>query len=233
MKIQLYLNLLSCFFCAAGYGQYEKNTTYGMKLGPLYSKISNLPEMIKGRNNTLNNSTIENQGAYGLEGGFFLNYKLPDTRVALQPEILFRQTGDKITYSDATGKNYELKLNYSYLTIGALYKTYPYEGLNIGLGAFYGINLSPNNISYSSNEADGMYDVTTRQFYVDGLEGQGDFSLCFGLGYELHQSVHFDLRYYYGINDVIATNPSTFQFIENQNKSSSISFTVGYSFHQW
>jgi len=233
MKVILYFALFSCLANASLYGQYENNTTYGMKLGPLYSQISNLPEMIKGRNNSLDNSTLENKGTYGLEGGFFLNYKLPDTRVALQPEILFRQSGDKISYSDPTGKKYELKLNYSYLEIGALYKVYPFEGLNIGLGAFYGINLSPNNISYSSNEANGMYDVATRQFYVDGLEGKGDFSLCFGLGYELHQSIHFDLRYYYGISDVIKTNPSSFQFIENQNKSSVFCFSVGYSFHQW
>lgn len=233
MKVLLYVLTLSYCFSSVLYGQYETNITYGLKVGGLYSTISNLPESIKGRDNSLDNSTLKSDGKYGLEGGFFVNMKLHDTRVAIQPEILFRQSGETITYNDTSGKEYELKFDYSYLEIGALYKAYPFEGANIGIGAFYGINIAPNNIAYSSNEAGGLYDVATRQFYKDGLEGKGDFSLCFALGYELHESIHFDLRYYYGVSDVVKSNASSFQFIENQNKSSIFCFSVGYSFHQW
>jgi hypothetical protein len=233
MKVILRL-LIFCSFCnVVLYGQNETNITYGLKFGGLYSKISNLPESIKGRDNTFDNSTMESKGAYGLEGGFFLNCKLYDTRVAIQPEILFRQSGETVNYHDTTGKEFELGLHYAYLQIGALYKVYPYEGLNLGFGAFYGISLSPNNVTYSSNEAGGMYDVATRQFYQDGLDGADDFSLCFDLGYELHQSIHFDLRYYLGVKDVVKSNASSFQFIENQNKSGVVSFSLGYSFHEW
>lgn len=233
MKVILYLSIIPFFFNTLSYSQNETNITYGLKFGGLSSKISNLPESIKGRDNTADNSTIETKGVYGLEGGFFLNLKLRDTRVAIQPEILFRQSGEKATYRDAVGKEYELGLHYSYLQIGALYKVYPYEGLNLGFGAFYGISLSPNNITYTSNESGGLYDVATRQFYQDGLDGADDFSACFAVGYELHQSIHFDLRYYLGVKDVVKSNASSFQFIENQNKSSVLSFSVGYSFHQW
>lgn len=233
MKIKLNVLLFFFFINTAIYGQHETNITYGLKFGALHSTISNLPESIRGRDNTFDNSVMESKGAYGLEGGFFMNLKLYDTRVAIQPEILFRQSGEKIEYKDALGKEFELGLHYSYIQIGALYKVYPYEGLNLGFGAFYGISLSPNNITYTSNEAGGMYDVATRQFYQDGLDGTDDFSLCFSLGYELHQSIHFDLRYYLGVKDVVNSNPSSFQFIENQNKSSVICFSVGYSFHQW
>jgi hypothetical protein len=233
MKVILYLSILSCFFNIEVYGQNETNITYGLKLGGLYSKINNLPESIKGRDNTFDNSVMESKGGYGIEGGFFLNLKLYDTRVAIQPEILFRQSAQTVNYHDSTGKKFELGLNFSYLEIGALYKVYPYEGLNLGFGAFYGISLSPNNITYKSNEAGGMYDVSTRQFYQDGLDGADDFSLCFALGYELHKSIHFDLRYYLGVKDVVKSNASTFQFIENQNKSGVVSFSLGYSFHQW
>ena len=233
MRIRLYLLLFSGLYSMIVTAQYENNSTYGLKFGALYSKISNLPEMIRGRNNTLDNSTIESKGAYGVEGGFFLNYKLPDTRVALQPEILYRQSEETVSYNDITNKKYELQFKYSYLVVGALYKAYPYKGLNAGIGAFYGVNLSPSALEYASNEADGMYDVATRQFYKDGLDGKDDFSLCFALGYELRQSLHIDLRYYYGISDVVSSNTSSFQFIENQNKSSVFSFSVGYSFHQW
>lgn len=233
MKVILHLLIFSCFFNIALYGQNETNITYGLKLGGLYSKISNLPESIKGRDNTFDNSVMESKGAYGLEGGFFMNCKLYDTRVAIQPEILFRQAGETVNYRDTTGKEFELGLHYSYLQLGALYKVYPYEGLNLGFGAFYGISLSANNITYESNQAEGMYDVATRQFYKDGLDGADDFALCFAVGYELHQSIHFDLRYYLGVKDVVKSNSSSFQFIENQNKSSVICFSLGYSFHQW
>jgi len=43
--------------------------------------------------------------------------------------------------------------------------------------------------------------------------------LCFALGYELHENIHFDLRYYLGVKDVVKSNASSFQFNENQNKS--------------
>jgi hypothetical protein len=233
MKVLCYLSVFSCFFTASLYSQNETNITYGLKFGVLHSSFSNLPESIKGRDNTLDNSVLESKGAYGLEGGFFLNCKLYDTRVAIQPELLFRQSGATVNYHDSTGKEFELGLQYSYLEFGALYKVYPYEGLNLGFGAFYGISLSPNNVSYTSNEAGGMYDVATRQFYKDGLDGADDFSICFALGYELRESLHFDLRYYLGVKDMIKSNASSFQFIENQNKSSVFCFSLGYSFHQW
>ena len=86
---------------------------------------------------------------------------------------------------------------------------------------------------YTRSEEKGMYDVATRQFYQDGLNGADDFSLCFAVGYELHKSIHFDMRYYLGVKDVVNSNPSSFQFIENQNKSSVFCFSLGYSFHQW
>lgn len=233
MKVILPLLIFSCLINAPVYSQNETNITYGLKLGAIHSTFSNLPESIKGRDNTFDNSVMESKGKLGIEGGFFINCKLYDTRVAIQPEILFRQSGETIKYRDAVGKEFELGLNYAFLQIGALYKVYPYEGLNLGFGAFYGINLSPNDVTYTSNEAGGMYDVATRQFYKDGLDGADDFSLCLALGYELHKSIHFDLRYYLGVKDMVKSNASSFQFIENQNKSSVFSFSVGYSFHQW
>lgn len=232
MKVIPYFLLLSTFINVL-HSQNQTTVTYGIKLGGLTCGISNLPESIQGRDNTFDSHVMESKGGYGLEGGFFLNFKLYDTRVAIQPELLFRDSSQTVAYRDTTGKEFELGLHYSYLQLGALYKVYPYEGLNLGFGAFYGINLSPNNISYTSNEAGGMYDVATRQFYIDGLEGSDDFSLCFALGYELHQSIHFDLRYYLGVKDMVESNASSFQFIENQNKSSVFCFSVGYSFHQW
>lgn len=229
----LFLLTLSCFINNMLYGQNETNITYGLKLGALHSTFSNLPACIKGRDNSFDNSVMKTTGAYGLEGGFFLNYKLSGTRIAIQPEILFRKSGEKVAYHDVVGKEFELGLHYAYLQLGAFYKVYPYAGLNLGFGAFYHINLSPHDITYTSNEANGLYDVVIRQFYLDGLKGTDDFSMCFALGYELKDNIHFDFRYYVGVKDMIESTPASFSFIENQNNSRTLCFSIGYSFHQW
>ena len=233
MKPLPLLIVFSFFYSTALYSQNESNITYGLKLGALHSEFSNLPESIKGRDNTVDNSVMKSKGAYGFEGGFFVNCKLSGTRVAIQPEILFRQSGVTVNYHDVVGKEFELGLQYFYLQLGASYRVYPYKGLNLGFGAFYSVNVSPHNISYTSNEANGFYDIEIRQFYQDGLRGTDDFSLCFALGYELRQSIHFDLRYYLGVKDMVESTASSFKFIENQNKSSTVCFSIAYSFHQW
>ena len=188
MKRKYITLIFSMIFSFIAFSQHKENLTYGLKLAALQSKISNLPEMISGRDNSLSNYSLNNKGKFGVEGGFFLNYKLPDSRVALQPEILYRSAGEIIDYENTTGKTYTLTLNYSYITIGALYKIYPLAGLNIGAGLFYSANLSPNKVLYESNEAGGLYDVATRQFYRDGINGKDNFELSFSLGYELRES---------------------------------------------
>jgi hypothetical protein len=229
----LFLTFCIGFLFSNAFGQHQETVTYGFKLGGLYATIGNLPESIRGRDNSFDNSTLESKGKFGMEGGLFLNYKLPNTRVAIQTELLYRLAGENVAYSDPLGKKYDLSFSYSYLQLGGIYKAYPYKGANFGIGAFYGVNLSPNNIDYSSNEAEGIYDVATRQFYIDGLEGANDFSLCFNLGYELKQSIHFDFRYYFGVSDAINSTASSFQFIENLNRSNTFVFSIGYSLHEW
>lgn len=215
------------------YSQITETFTYGLKVGALQSSISNIPEMISGRDNSFSNYSLKSDKIFGAEGGFFLNYKLPNTRVAIQTELLYRKAGDKVSYSNDLGKNYLLTFNYSYITFGALYKIYPIAGLNIGAGAFYSKNISSGEIEYESNEFDGRYDVINRQFYRDALKGSDDFSLAFNLGYEIEPGFHIDFRYYLGVSDAITNKGSDFKFIENKNTTSTFGIALGYSIHQW
>lgn len=231
------MNRLSFVFLlvsAVLFGQYQENLTYGLKVGVLHSKITNLPEMIIGREHNLTQFSLQNRGKYGIEGGVFLNYKFPDSRVAIQPEILFRQSGERVEYHHSiTGKQYTLDFNYSYLVIGATYKLYPISGFNLGVGAHYAKILTPNGIEYTSNEYNGMYDTNYRQFYREGIVAKDDFNLSFSLGYEMANSFHFDLKYYLGVGDVIGNRNTSFQFLENTNRNSLFTLSVGYSFHHW
>ncbi|MCK0202725.1 PorT family protein [Ornithobacterium rhinotracheale] len=226
--------LLLLLIPVLGYSQYFENLTYGLKLGAIRSTITNIPEMLIGREHHLSQFTMEAKEIYGVEGGVFLNYKFPDSRVAIQPEVMYRTGGVKIFYNnESINQKYNLKFNYSYLLIGGVYKLYPYQGFNFGIGGFYSKILTPNAVEYNSNEYNGLYDTKYRQFYKDGIVGQDDFNLSFSLGYELRQSFHFDLRYYLGVGDMIKSHSTTFQFLENTNRNSFISLALGYSFDTW
>lgn len=231
--VKKYILLSSFLVSFFGYSQITETYTYGLKLGGLQSSISNLPEMLSGRDNSASNYKLQSDKVIGVEGGFFLNYKLPDTRVAIQTELLYRKAGDRVSFSNDLGDTYLLTFNYSYLTFGALYKIYPLAGLNIGAGAFYSKNLGPGSIEYESNQFDGRYDIVNRQFYRDALKGSDDFSLAFNVGYEIEPGFHIDLRYYLGISDAISNKKPDFTFIENKNTTSILSISVGYSIHEW
>lgn len=229
-----FLSVIFVFSSLLSYAQYEENLTYGLKAGGLHSSVTNLPEMIIGREHHLTSFSLQGKGKYGVEGGVFLNYKFPDTRTAIQPEVLYRKAGAQIHYSNPNkNEQYQLDLNYSYLVIGATYKLYPFSGFNFGVGAYYYKNLTPNALEYTSNIQGGLYDTIYRQFYRDGIIGKDDFSLSFSLGYELRNSFHFDVRYYLGVGDMIGNRSTSFQFLENTNRNSLIALSVGYSFHQW
>ena len=210
------LGLMLLLISGLSKSQYLDNLTYGLKLGALHSRVTNLPEMLIGRENNRQLFDITSKGVFGVEGGLFLNYKFPESRVAIQPELLFRYSGSEVNYNnETTGSSYKLGLRYSYLMLGGIYKVYPFLGLNIGIGAFYSKNLTPHAISYNSNERNGLYDTNFRQFYREGIVGKDD------------------LRYYHGVGDMIGNRVTSFQFLENTNRSSHLSLSVGYSFNNW
>lgn len=214
--------------------QYSDNLTYGLKIGVVHSMTTNIPEMLLGRERYLSAFEMKTRGVYGVEGGLFLNYKFHDTRAAIQPEILYRKGGEQLWYQNSvSGQEYLLDFKYSYIVIGALYKLYPFQGLNLGIGVHYAKNLQPHSIEYTSNESDGRFDTNYRQFYRDGIVGKDDFNLSFNIGYELNNAFHFDLRYYLGIADGIGTRNTSFQFIENTNRNTIFALSLGYSFHNW
>ncbi|MEJ8605190.1 outer membrane beta-barrel protein [Riemerella anatipestifer] len=214
--------------------QYMDNLTYGVKVGGLHSTITNLPEMIVGRDHNKTLFSIDSKGAYGAEGGLFLNYKLPHSRVAIQPEFLYRKAGDRVVYhNQMTGQEYTLDFNYSYLVFGASLKVYPYKGINFGVGGFYAKSLTPSALEYTSNENGGRYDTNYRQFYRDGIVGKDDFNLSFSVGYELSQAFHFEARYYLGVGDMISNRSTSFQFLENTNRNSVMTLSLGYNFSNW
>ena len=231
IKFYSFIAFISSALC---FSQYNDNLSYGLKVAALHSTTTHIPEMLIGREHNLTNFQMKTKGVYSVEGGFFVNYKFSNTRTAIQPELIYRKGGEKLHYHNSqSGQEYDIDFKYSYLILGSIYKIYPYEGLNFGIGVHYAKNLTPHNIEYSSNEFDGRHDTNYRQFYRDGIIGKDDFNLSFNVGYELANDFHFDLRYYLGIGDAIGTRSTSFQFTENTNRNSFLALSLGYSFHNW
>ncbi|WP_018676025.1 outer membrane beta-barrel protein [Riemerella columbina] len=235
MKVLDKLILIGAIECISlVQAQYMDTFTYGLKVGALHSNMTNLPEMIIGRDYNKTQFTMDHKGGFGVEGGVFANYKLPHSRVALQPELLYRKTKSQVLYHNTiTNQEYTVDFNYSYLVLGASFKVYPYKGLTVGVGAFYAKNLNPSALEYTSNEFDGRYDTNYRQFYREGIVGKDDFNLSCSVGYELAEAFHFEARYYMGVGDAVGNRSTSFQFLENTNRTSTITLALGYNFSNW
>ena len=84
------LGLILLLISGLSKGQYLDNLTYGLKLGALHSRITNLPEMLIGRENNRQQFDINGKGVFGVEGGFFLtiNFQTPAWRYSLSFSIV-------------------------------------------------------------------------------------------------------------------------------------------------
>jgi len=110
------------------------------------------------------------------------------------------------------------------------YKAYIFRGLNPGTGPRIGFNLSPGDIYYTSNGEDQFGpDIRIQQQMRDVSTGRINFSAGVSAGYEFDFGISIDVRYYYGITDVIETSVNNFHFIENHNNSNALQFTIGYA----
>jgi hypothetical protein len=212
--------------------QYGVDLTYGIKAGGTYSKVSNLSGMIVSEDYFLG-YTLEEKYRFGGSIGLFLNYKFPDTRIALQPEINYSMQGGDLQYHDIRGLDYKVQFKYNYIALTALVKVYPWGGFNLGIGPVLSFNLNSDNIEYSSNQKDFGFgdDIETRQAFRNVIKGKTDFSIALNLGYEWENGLMVEARYNLGIGDMIETQVNGYKFIENTNKSSVFMLSVGYAFN--
>ncbi|MDR2122971.1 MAG: PorT family protein [Flavobacteriaceae bacterium] len=231
-KMKRYLIILVLISGNMVRSQFLENLTYGIKAGGTYSRIGNLSKMIVSEE-YYQDYTMKEEVRWGCEAGLFLNYKFPDTRIALQPEILYSMQGGKIKYNDINGLNYQMDFNYNYLTLVSLVKVYPIGGLNLGLGPVLSFNLTPGAIEYESNQEyfNLGRDLETRQILRNTIKGKTDFSLVANLGYEFENGLMFEVRYKIGLTDVIETQVNGYKFVENHNPCNVFTLTVGYAFN--
>lgn len=233
-KIILLLVLVSTKSILA---QGDREITYGLFGGGIYSKMSNIPDalIVKG---LYDNFTLKEEGKFGGTGGVFINWKYPYAKVAIQTEISYSGQGTDVNYEDAKGLKYKITFGYSYINVGAQFKYYPVEGLYVGFGPHISFNIAADNIKYTSNAqqifADsGVYfepDANVQKVLKESFTGKNYFSGIFSIGYEFESKLTIGARYSLGLTDALTTEENGHRYSENKNKINSISLIIGYSF---
>jgi hypothetical protein len=204
-----------------------KNPQFGFKAGTVYSNITDLSKTLVSES-YYTGYTFENYNKWGFTGGIFLNYKFEETISAIYSEISYSRLGNRLHYSDVQGLDYDFTVKYEYLNWELWYKAYIIGGLHVGIGSRLGFNLTPGALYYSSNGEDRFGpDIRIQQQMRDVLKGRTNFSAAVGAGFEIPNGLCIDVRYYYGISDVMETEVNNFHFIENKNLSRAIQVTLG------
>lgn len=208
---------------------------FGPVFGVSASEITEIPTV---RNiPSANFEPLEQEIDYqiGMVLGGFVGYQWPSKKLGASMEVLLAQRGAKYELnatrlSDNAEINEKIEFNYNYLSMPFLLRYYPYRGLNLGVGPQFGFNLTPTNIKYESS-TDGVpndNDLNTQQLQRQWLKAKGDLGFVFALGYEFGFGLGVDVKYFLGQSDVIETQPNNGNYIEADNRSNSLSFSLLY-----
>ena len=233
-KIILLLLLVSTKSLLA---QGDREITYGLFAGGIYSSMSNLPDVIVPKG-IYEGYTLNEEGKFGGTAGLVINWKYPYAKVSIQTEISYSGQGTDLNYEDNEGLKYKMTFGYSYINVGAQFKYYPVEGFYIGAGPYVGFNIASDNIKYTSNAQEifgnsGAYfepDANVQKVLKESLTGKNYFYGMLALGYEFNSNLSIGARYTLGLTDALTTEENGHRYSENKNKINSISLIIGYSF---
>ncbi|MFD2940272.1 outer membrane beta-barrel protein [Flavobacterium notoginsengisoli] len=219
------------------FAQSEREITYGLFAGGIYSKMSNLPDVIVPKG-IYDGYTLKEEGKFGGVGGFFINWKYPYAKLAIQTEVSYSGQSTDLNYEDIKGLKYKMTFAFNYINVGAQLKFYPYKGFYIGAGPYVGFNISGDNIKYSSNAQEIFAesgvpfetDANVQKVLRESLSGKNYFYGMLAAGYEFSSNFSIGARYTIGLSDALMTEENGHRYSENKNKVNSISLIIGYSF---
>ncbi|MFD1602135.1 porin family protein [Flavobacterium artemisiae] len=219
------------------FSQGDREITYGLFGGGIYSKMSNIPDALI-VDGIYEGFTLKEEGKFGGTGGFFINWKYPYSNVSIQTELSYSGQGTDVNYEDKKGLKYKMSFNYSYINIGLQFKYYPVEGFYLGVGPYLSFNIAGDNIKYTSNAQEvfadsGVYfepDANVQKVLKESFTGKNYFSGVLSAGYEFSSNLSIGARYSLGITDAMKTEENGHRYSENKNKINSISLIIGYSF---
>lgn len=231
-----WLLFLLCGMIVPSRAQYSSNLMFGIKAGATRSLISELSPIFVSEDYYSGYSFEENK-LIKPTALLFVNYRIDPSRIALEGQVGYYQQATDLIYSDREDYTYTAKFQYHFLGVGAYIKTNVVKGFNVGVGLRMGINLSPENLLYTSNASEiswGNNDVPPSdsetqlelRSVIKGLN-----STDFGIigSYEFGMGLSVDISYYKGLNDMVETLVNRHDFIDPKNNISSFQLTVGYA----
>ena len=155
--------------------------------------------------NTTDFRDFRGENRTGFVGGVFATIKFDDN-IAIQPEILYNQKGAKLDLGE---------VDLSYIDVPVLLNVYIFKGLHAQIGPKFGFVIGddlPSEVTVNGVSQE----LETNSFDLDAV---------LGVGYKFPLGIRADVRYLYGLNDVLE--------LETNNEGSKISvwqFSIGYSF---
>jgi len=226
--------------CAKGQSQYRDNVIYGLRAGANYSWIEELKTTIISESFFIN-YTMPKEKRFGGTAGLFLNYRPQDVpNVGFQAELFYSQQGSNLKFNNfQTDFHYKMEFKYQYINLAGLFKCYPVNygqgmsGLSLGAGYQVGLNITPDNIVYTSGgsgrQAAFGSDLEQQQQLRNVLKGKTSAGLIGSIAFELPSfPLLFDARYFHGLSDVVETEPNSYNFIENKNTNHYYQVTLGF-----
>lgn len=210
-------------------GRFEDGFFWGFKGGATYARLDAIRTTLISPIYPVETYSTTDDYRLGATGAFFIDYRHdPDAFIAGRIELGYAMQGGSFLYQDVNGLSYEMNFNYDFFTIAPLVKVnippgWPY----VLAGIQFGVNLTPETITYTSNDEDTI-DLQVQQSLREVLKGRGNTALTAGVGFEITRSgLYLEARYTHGLTDVVETQANGFLFIENKNINSYYQLTVG------
>ncbi len=227
---------LFCAMAMTSRAQYNSNLVFGIKAGAARSLISELSPIFVSED-YYSGYSFEEKESISPTALLFVNYRIDPSPIALEGQLSYFQQATDLVYSDIKEFTYTTKFRYHYLGVGGYIKTSVIKGFNVGVGLRLGINLSPENLTYTSNASE--IDWGDNSEIPSDSETQGELrsvikglnSTDFGIigSYELGMGLSIDISYYQGLNDMVETLVNRHEFTNPKNKVSTFQLTVGYA----
>ncbi|MEL6656948.1 MAG: hypothetical protein AAFY48_14135 [Bacteroidota bacterium] len=210
-------------------GRFEEGFFWGFKAGVTSSTVNDLRTTLIAPIYPVETYQTQDNTRLGGLGAFFIDYRHSSkSYIVGRFEIGYAMQGGRFNYTDVDGLEYELAMNYDYLTLAPMVKINIPPGLPyIIAGCQIGVNLTSETLNYTSND-DAFIDLQVQESLRTVLKGRANTALTAGIGFELTRSgFYIEGRYTHGLTDVVETQANNFLFIENKNTSNYYQLTLG------
>lgn len=157
---------------------------------------------------------LESSYKVGFTAGFALDWKFTDV-VGMSVDVLYSRQGGKTALGEVT-----VTENSNYINLPVMANFHIVEGLVAKVGIQPSWFISADDEIKGGGEAPQEHDLLSAYKVMD-------FSIPVGICYEFKHRVSIELRYHFGLTDIVKEAPN---FPDYKARNSYASLTLGYRF---